>query len=40
MGFDGAAQQEYESVSDSLFNVLNEAIEVSANSTVPNRQIK
>jgi len=36
MGFPGATQQEYESVSESLFCVLNEAIEVAASSTAPN----
>lgn len=33
MGFPGATQKEYESVSESLFRVLNEAIEVAASST-------
>ena len=38
MGFQGAAQQEYEKVSDDLFNVMNEAVAVAASSsarTVP-----
>lgn len=35
MRFDGVAQQEYESLSEILFNLLNEAIEVIAKSTVP-----
>ena len=33
MGFDGAKQKEYEMVSERLFNVLNEAIEVAASSS-------
>ena len=33
MGFEGAIQQEYEKVSEGLFNVLNEAIEVAATSS-------
>jgi len=35
MGFDGDSQQEYENVSESLFLVLNEAIEFAATSTAP-----
>ena len=38
MGFQGATQQEYEKVSDDLFNVMNEAVAVAASSgarTVP-----
>lgn len=35
IGFDGTTQKEYEKVSESLFNIMNEAIEVVANSTSP-----
>lgn len=34
MGFEGATQQEYEKVSEQLFNILNEAVGVAASSTV------
>lgn len=37
MGFPGASQKEYESVSERLFDVLNEAIEVGASSTALNK---
>ena len=37
MGFPGETQNEYESVSENLFQVLNEAIEVAATSTVPTK---
>jgi hypothetical protein len=40
MGFAGETQKEYETVSESLFQVLNEAIEVAASSTVPNNQVE
>ena len=32
LGFDGSKQKEYESVSESLFSVINEAILTAANS--------
>ena len=36
MGFeDAVTQSKYESVSESLFNVINEAIEASTNSAMP-----
>lgn len=35
MGFPGATQQEYERVSEQLFNQLNDAIEAAASSSVP-----
>ena len=38
MGFGGATQQEYEKVSEQLFDVLNEAIGVAASSTVRQSQ--
>ena len=34
IGFDGTAQQEYERVSEALFNILNDAIEVAATSSL------
>jgi hypothetical protein len=33
MGFDGATEKEYEKVSDSLFNIVNEAVEVATTSS-------
>lgn len=35
LGFDGADQHEYEQVSDRLFGILNEAVEVAASSSIP-----
>jgi hypothetical protein len=40
MGFSGETQKVYESVSESLFQVLNEAIEVAATSTAPTEKIE
>jgi hypothetical protein len=37
MGFDGAIHKEYEMVSENLFTIINEAIEISATSTTPTR---
>ena len=34
-GFDGADGQEYERVSETLFTIMNEAIEIAASSSVP-----
>jgi len=35
MGFDGGVQVEYERLSNQLFNLLNEAIEAAASSSMP-----
>lgn len=37
MGFEGSVQTEYESLSDRLFELLNEAVEAAASSSMPRR---